>query len=173
MQKILVHVAMVLLGVTLTVGFYEGRRLAKNTARAFSAATTMSTTGTKRSARETRLDPTEDTDDAAELQPQLQDAGSIGSPRAVGVDDLTARARMRDRKAARLGEGGVDPAARRGKRGKRGGGRRNGVGPRANGAGGLGPDALGADAAQRMGALEGRPTVGGQAPPEALDTGAP
>ncbi|MEZ4239193.1 MAG: hypothetical protein R3F59_24170 [Myxococcota bacterium] len=35
------HVAMLLLGVSLTAGFYEGRALVQNTARALSAATTI------------------------------------------------------------------------------------------------------------------------------------
>lgn len=33
--------AMLLLGISLTVGFYEGRRLVKNTAKALTAATSM------------------------------------------------------------------------------------------------------------------------------------
>jgi hypothetical protein len=35
------HAAMLLLGVSLTVGFYEGRALVQNTAKALSAATTI------------------------------------------------------------------------------------------------------------------------------------
>lgn len=48
MRQYLGHVAMLLLGVTLTVGFYEGRRVVKTTARAFTAATSVSTAANRR-----------------------------------------------------------------------------------------------------------------------------
>ncbi|MCB9686275.1 MAG: hypothetical protein H6735_14630 [Alphaproteobacteria bacterium] len=167
MQRILVHVAMVLLGVTLTVGFYEGRRLAKNTARAFTAATTMSTASTKRSARDERLGLTEGDD--AEVDPE----GALMMPGqtpqiAIGAEDLASRAMMRDRKAARL----VEPGEPGGRRGKRGGGGRRGKrgGPR-----GLGPSELGAAATTRMNDIEDRQAAidgGGPPPPAFDDTGA-
>ncbi|MCA9493056.1 MAG: hypothetical protein KC621_24160 [Myxococcales bacterium] len=170
MQKILVHVAMVLLGMTLTVGFYEGRRLAKNTARAFTAATTMSTASTKRSARDERLglsDP--DASDAV----MAAGEGPVSPGRApqLGMtsDDLGARALRA--KAPRVGEPG-EGGGRRGKRG--GGGRRGKRGQRGGGpgAGGFGPSELGAGAMDKMGELEARQPPPEQAPPPFDDTGA-
>jgi hypothetical protein len=41
MRKYWSQIAMLLLGVSLTVGFYEGRKLVKNTAKALTAATSI------------------------------------------------------------------------------------------------------------------------------------
>ena len=51
MQRYWSQVAMLLLGITLTVGFYEGRRLVKNTAKALTAATSISSSSGGRRAR--------------------------------------------------------------------------------------------------------------------------
>ncbi len=118
-QKVLVHVAMVLLGVTLSVGFYEGRRLVKNTAKALTAATTLSTTGGRHAAREGLAGEGEDEAEAAA-------AAEEGIPNKTRLDPSQLEVgRVRARPHAAL-PGGVgepdDPLAR----GKRRGGRRGG-----------------------------------------------
>jgi hypothetical protein len=50
MQRYWSQIALLLLGVSLTVGFYEGRTLVKNTAKAFTAATSISGSASSRRA---------------------------------------------------------------------------------------------------------------------------
>lgn len=136
MQKVLVHVAMVLLGVSLAVGFYEGRRLVKNTAKALTAASTLSTTGGRQQAREARTGDDEDAEtdaealaDPASRKPKI-DPSQLGAARlrarppiAVGAGEpgdpndphhRAKRGGRRDRRAAKAERLGLvaDPAAR-------------------------------------------------------------
>ncbi len=97
MSRYWTHAAMLLLGISLTVGFYEGRRLVRNTSRALSA---MSQLGSASERRERA----EEADAVAEA-PRPRTAA-----RAAGAD-------AEPRRSARSGGGGrnktprnVDPA---------------------------------------------------------------
>jgi hypothetical protein len=53
------YAAMLLLGVSLTVGFYEGRRLVKNTAKALTAASSITASASRRERRQERSEDEE------------------------------------------------------------------------------------------------------------------
>lgn len=162
MQRILVHVAMVLLGVTLTVGFYEGRRLVANTARAFSALSASSTPagpGARRGREQADEGDDPEAASVADAPGRLQrplDPALLG-PRSA--EDLGARTRFR----------GDDPSDPGGRRGKRGGRRARRMA--AGGAVPIGPD-FGEAARSGLAEVEARPPAPG-AEPEARDTGRP
>ena len=56
MRRYWSHAAMLLLGVSLSVGFYEGRRLVKNTAKALTAATSITASASRRGRDRDRAD---------------------------------------------------------------------------------------------------------------------
>lgn len=106
MRSYLSHAAMLLLGVTLSVGFYEGRQLVKNTARALGASPTVSTPA--------RPGETE------ALRARLAEAEEKLAARRA---NRAERAEERPRRRARAGEareldsiapGGVRPSSRSG-----------------------------------------------------------
>lgn len=65
MRKYWSHAAMLLLGISLTVGLYEGRRLVKNTAKALTAATSMTASAGKRGRDHDRAAEDDEEDDGA------------------------------------------------------------------------------------------------------------
>src|SRR5687768_1418110 len=90
MRWYLSHSAMVMLGITLTVGFYEGRRLVKNTARALSAGGAVSTATANR-------------EEAEELRARLAEAEEKLEGRRA------SRSEDRQRRRSRLADD-ADPA---------------------------------------------------------------
>jgi hypothetical protein len=103
------HAAMLLLGITLTVGFYEGRRLVTNTMRALRI-------GEATPGLAARLDP-----DAADLRSEDARKGRSGSRKtaratgAEGGDDeerATPRERVRTRAAFDAERGPTSGVAR-------------------------------------------------------------
>jgi hypothetical protein len=90
MRRYWSQVAMLLLGISLTVGFYEGRKLVKNTAKALTAATSIS--GSASGRRGGREDRVEDPDG-------LQDPGEL---EAAALDDDRGDRKRRTARASRL-----------------------------------------------------------------------
>lgn len=76
------HAAMLLLGVTLSVGFYEGRSLVRNTAKAWTAATQMTSASAKRTRKEELQDQLLDRLEAARDAREDPDAPAPGAARA-------------------------------------------------------------------------------------------
>src|SRR5688500_19841491 len=89
MQRYWSQVAMLLLGISLTVGFYEGRKLVKNTAKALTAATSISGAASgRRAARDDRQDDPDGFED-----PDLE---------AAALDDDRGDRKRRGSRAGRL-----------------------------------------------------------------------
>jgi hypothetical protein len=90
---------MLLLGISLTVGFYEGRRLVKNTAKALTAATTITASSKRPRHREDR-EPREERgqddllEEDAELLGLMDDEDVRGKRRKLAASN--ARAIMMD-----------------------------------------------------------------------------
>lgn len=92
MRWYLSHAAMLLLGLTLTVGFYEGRRLVKNTARALGAGGAVSSASARR-------------DETEELRERLAEAEEkLATRRATRSERSSDEPRPRRRR----GGGGDD-----------------------------------------------------------------
>ncbi|MEQ1566625.1 MAG: hypothetical protein ABMA64_13370 [Myxococcota bacterium] len=126
MQRYWSQVAMLLLGVTLTVGFYEGRKLWKNTAKALTAATSISGSASGRRAARADLEdePSDELADPEALAASDDDRGDRkrklvranrmlpgleGEPGDVRAERLNSlRARQRARLSGRPG-GPVGP----------------------------------------------------------------
>ena len=97
MRRYWSHAAMLLLGVSLSVGFYEGRRLVKNTAKALTAATSITASASRRG---------RDRDRADEEDPD----GELGVSAAAGEEDHVERKRKRSRSAGAVGVEGGEPS---------------------------------------------------------------
>ena len=87
MRSYLSYAAMMLLGVTLTVSFYEGRRLVKNTAKALGTTSSVSAVSARRSENE-------------ELKERLAEAEDKLARRSTRSADRTERRRASPGRAA-------------------------------------------------------------------------
>src|SRR5689334_10833634 len=85
MRRYWSQVAMLLLGMSLTVGFYEGRKLVKNTAKALTAASSISGSASgRRHARDEDDDDRDEADEDGDLGVASTDEGERGGKRKLG-----------------------------------------------------------------------------------------